>query len=121
MDEGERMSETRVVHVKDNIPGAIYIGRAMPYQGIEGSPFANPFKIGEYTRDQCLVLYQNYLMKTHRLMRSLPELRGKPLACWCRHDGKRVTEKNRCHGDEIVHLLNSLTDEELRTWKELEL
>jgi hypothetical protein len=44
----------------------------------------------------------------------LPELRGKALACWCRHDGEEPTDDNRCHGDQLVRMLNYFTDDQLR-------
>ena len=120
------MSETRVVHVKDNVPGAVYIGRAMPRQGLKASPFANPYKIGApashwaqkdpITREGALFAYSTDIWsgpKRH-LLGQLPELRGKPLACWCRHDGEPMTDGTRCHGDLLVHWLETLTDDELR-------
>jgi len=123
----------RVVHVKDNVPGAVYIGRAMPRQGLRASPFANPYKIGApashwaqkdpITREGALFAYSTDIWsgpKRH-LLAELPALRGKPLACWCRHDGVPMTNgvtddgpDNRCHGDLLVHWLDTLTDDELR-------
>jgi len=79
---------TRVVHVRDGIPGAVYIGRSMPRQGLVNSD--------------------------RRLLAQLPELRGKALACWCRHDGEERTPDNACHGDVLVDLLDRYTDDELR-------
>lgn len=126
------MSKTRVVHVKDNVPGAVYIGRAMPRQRLKASPFANPYKIGAkashrlqkdpITREGALLAYSTDIWdgtKTH-LLAELPALRGKPLACWCRHDGVPMTNgstlpgpDNRCHGDLLVHWLERFTDDEL--------
>lgn len=40
------MSQTRVVHINDNVPGAVYIGRAMNRRGLAASPFANAYRIG---------------------------------------------------------------------------
>lgn len=36
---------TRVVHINDNIEGAVYVGRAVPRRGIKASKWANPFRI----------------------------------------------------------------------------
>lgn len=36
----------------------------------------------------------------HYLMKSLPELKGKTLGCWCK--------PYPCHGDVLVELLNEL-------------
>ena len=122
---------TRVVHVKDNVEGAVYIGRAMPRQGLKASKWANPYKIGgkavhsfqrdPITREGSLLGYMRDLEGPKRYLWSeLPELRGKPLACWCRHDGEELgngvdgSADNRCHGDLLVNLLNFYTDEELQ-------
>lgn len=126
-------NEARVVHVRDNVPGAVYIGRAMPRQGLRASPFANPYKIGApaahwsqkdpITREGALFAYSTDIWSGDKryLLGELPALRGKPLACWCRHDGVPMTNgttlpgpDNRCHGDLLVHWLNAYTDDELR-------
>jgi hypothetical protein len=109
---------TRVVHVHDNIPGAVYIGRAVPRRGIKASKWANPYKIGrDGNRADVIAKYWFALMygdKRH-LLADLPELRDKDLACWCRHDGEARTGDNECHGDVLVDLLERYTDDELRT------
>lgn len=107
----------RVVHIKDNVEGAVYIGRAMSARGLSGSKWANPYKIGEHgTRIQVLALYADDLRHDPGFIRQLPELRDKPLACWCRHDGETPTEGNRCHGDILLEWLKDYTDDELRNW-----
>lgn len=131
-DAGDK---TRVVHVNDNIPGAVYIGRAMPRRGLKASPFANPYKIGApashwiqadpITREGAIAAYATEVWlpdgTLRHLIARLPELRGKPLACWCRHDGVPMTNgttlpgpDNRCHGDLLVHWLDLYSDDELR-------
>jgi len=112
------MTETRVVHVNDHVRGAVYIGRAMPRQGLPASKWANPYKIGrDGTRGQVVLKYTEDLLIGERrpLLAELPELRGKPLACWCRHDGE-ITHPptNGCHGDTLLYLLSIHTDDELR-------
>ncbi len=117
----------RVVHVNDNVPGAVYIGRAMLRSGLKGSPFGNPYKIG---RDGSrMAVLASYDQDMHGLIEGwcidpdhtsdewsemLIALRNKPLACWCRHDGEVRTEDNTCHGDVLLELLNEHTDDELR-------
>jgi hypothetical protein len=110
---------TRVVHVHDNVPGAVYIGRANGHRGLKASPWANPHKIGpQMTRSEAVWAYYEDL--TERLattarqgiLDDLYELRGKPLACWCRHDGEARTADNMCHGDAIVAVLRDLGWEE---------
>lgn len=109
---------TRVVHVNDNVEGAVYIGRANGREGLAVSPFANPYRLvdGSVTdRAKVVIQYEVWLLRDRReLLATLPELRGKALACWCRHDGEEQTPANRCHGDVLVGLLEEYSDEELR-------
>lgn len=113
------MDETRVVHVNDNVSGAVYIGRANGRKRIARSAWANPWAIrGDpripERRAYVIDLYFIGLMTGSRAqLADLPELRGKPLACWCRHDGEAKTDANACHGDVLVDLLNQYTDDEL--------
>ena len=52
--------------------------------GMAGSPFANPFKIGEDgTRDEVLKKYEAYIRARPDLLELLPTLKGKVLGCWC--------------------------------------
>ncbi len=99
--------QTRVVHVTDNVEGAVYIGRANTRGARAASPFANPFISGTTwgTRAAVVAHYRQYL---------LTGLRGKPLACWCRHDGEARTPRTVCHGDVLVELLEQYSDAELR-------
>ncbi len=118
--EVETIVAARVVHVNDNIEGAVYIGRAMPRQGLRGHILQNRFKIGhQYTRIGAVDAYLDWLVGSlhhsgpPNLREALVELRGKPLACWCRHDGEPKTDANACHGDVLVELLERYTDDEL--------
>ncbi len=106
---------SRVVHINDHVEGAVYIGRAMPRQGLKASPFANPYRIGgAVSRDYAMTLYEQHLTTTPHLWALIPELRGKPLACWCRHDGEAPSADTRCHGDVLVGLLAAFSDEQFR-------
>lgn len=109
---------TRVVHVNDKIEGAVYIGRANGRRGLKKSPFANPYKLfsgSDCDRRTIIALYRKRILDpSMNLLASLPELRGKPLACWCRHDGEPRTDQNACHGDILVELLERYSDDELR-------
>ena len=62
----------------------------------------DPKSIGlTVTRDQCIDLYKQYLLRNEELMKALPELDGQILGCWCKNEdgtGKR------CHGDAIVEV-----------------
>ena len=109
------MSATRVVHINDKIEGAVYVGRAVPRRRLAGSPFANPHRIkGE--RQLCIDKYEHDITEgaLRPLLATLPELRGKPLACWCRHDGVPWTAETWCHADVLADLLDRYTDDELR-------
>lgn len=112
---------TRVCHVRDNVPGAVYIGRAMPSQGLKASPFGNPFR----PRDgDAIRLFCEYLFDPNRgrhLLAQLPPLRGRPLACWCVRQGDPAplpidfaVEDYRCHGEVLKWLLDNYTDDQLR-------
>lgn len=110
---------TRVVHVNDKVEGAVYIGRAMKRgkHQFDRSRFANPFRVEIGGRAWAIEMYRNWVLggvPGVELLARLPELRGKPLACWCRHDGEPKTDQNACHGDVLVELLDRYTDDELR-------
>ena len=110
----------RVVHVADKVPGAIYIGRRMNRQRLKASPFANPYHIlpGIAAREDVIVAYADYLRQSPHLIAMLPELRGLPLACWCRHDGQSYSLDTACHGDVLLAILSDTTDDELRAQAE---
>lgn len=80
-------------------------------------PFGNPFVVGrDGTSAECVTLYRHMLagyfaltsgptIEAQRQARQtvldrLPELRGKPLACWCSLDGP-------CHADVLLELANA--------------
>jgi hypothetical protein len=80
-------------------------------------PLGNPFIVGEHgTREECVRLYRlmlgGYLCLSNgpevkeqqaavdAVVKQLPALRGKSLACWCRDDGKP------CHADVLLELAN---------------
>ena len=112
---------TRVVHVKDDVPEAVYIGRALGRQGIKASKCGNPHKINNALgtgaigeRRRVIAQYKADLLVKRHLLRDLPDPRDKPLSCWCRHDGDERTPLNACHGDALIDLLRRYTDDELR-------
>ena len=109
---------SRVVHVNDQVPEAVYIGRANGRKRLAASPFGNPFKVSEMPRAEVMTRYAAYiddrLRREPELSEQLIALRGKPLACWCRHDGEPVSPENACHGDILVELLDRYADAELR-------
>lgn len=83
---------------------AVYIGRAMPRQGLKASPFGNPFRIGyDGDREQVITLYRRWLRADEQagLRNKLPELKGKELVCWC--------YPASCHGDVLVEMVEALS------------
>lgn len=95
-----------VVHCK-RAKFDVYIGRAMP--GFQASPFANPFKIGvDGTRAEVIQKYEVWLREQLRnspfLIKSLMELDGKVLGCWC--------APQRCHGEVLIKIIEELKTEQ---------
>ena len=85
--------KTRVVHFKKE-KFDVYIGRP--------SKWGNPYSIGkDGTRKEVIQKYREYLLNNPDLIKSLPELRGKILGCWC--------APKPCHGDVLIELANSET------------
>jgi NTP pyrophosphatase (non-canonical NTP hydrolase) len=109
----------RVVHVNDNVVGGIYVGRGYPRGRLVESPLANPFRIPrDGNRQTVLVQYRKHLLTSPDLLALLPELRGKALARWCRHDGDRRAGASRCHADVLIELLERNSDEDLAAMAE---
>ena len=81
--------KTRIVNIKKE-PYDIYIGR--------GSPWGNPFKIGEHgTRKEVIAKYKEWILTQKDLLRSLSGLEGKRLGCFCK--------PKACHGDVLIKLI----------------
>lgn len=77
----------------------IYIGRQNPWQGFKRSKWANPYKVGkDGTLEEVLLKYKRHVLSDYKLMRALPELKGKRLGCWCKN-------KHACHGDVLAELI----------------
>jgi hypothetical protein len=107
---------THVVHVGDGIRDAIYVGPEIGQAHLKASPFANPHSVEDYgARSLALMAYTEDLRFgcLHHLLAHLPALRGKPLACLCRHEGEEPTDTNACHADVLIRLLETYSDEDL--------
>lgn len=79
---------TNVVNKKTHNPSSddVYIGRP--------SKWGNPFIIGrDGNRDEVVDKYAEWLSEQPHLLKSLSELHGKNLVCWC--------SPERCHGDVL--------------------
>lgn len=86
----------RVVHVRDRVPGAVFIGRP--------SVWGNPFIIGrDGTREEVIEKYRRWLKRDTDyaetlLYRIYRELKGRDLACFC--------APLPCHGDVLLEIAN---------------
>ena len=74
----------------------VYIGRAIPWLGLEKSLFANK-KFP--TPQEAVENYARHLSESPYLLALLPALRGMVLGCWC-HPGP-------CQGQVIADAINS--------------
>jgi hypothetical protein len=74
--------------------GAVYVGRP--------TRFGNPYRISAHrSRAAVLLQYESHIMREIASGRlDLSELRGRPLACWCRLDAP-------CHADILLRLANT--------------
>lgn len=85
-------------------PGAVKVDRT--------TRWGNPFRLGiDGDRAQCVALYRHWLEQGNDavhgvrgdaradLLRDLPRLRGRDLACWCPLDAP-------CHADVLLALAN---------------
>ncbi len=95
-------------------PNNVYVGRAgVVFVDKQRFPkvasiWANPFKVGEHTREEAIRLYETYIrnkIRTEYGVEKLLELRGKHLGCWCAPEP--------CHADVLLRLI----DEAVRTGK----
>ncbi len=91
---------TKVINKHSKEPYDIYIGR--------GSKWGNPFEMkstNEKERERVVEEYIDYFWKTN-LVKDLPELYGKVLACYCK--------PKKCHGDFLSFLCNNrITNKEM--------
>lgn len=78
-------------------PRAVYVGRQG--FGLKRSPWANPFSVREYGRDDALRRYRRWLDQQPALVeQARRELAGRTLACWCRLE-------DDCHADVLLELI----------------
>ena len=102
------MSETKVVHCRKE-KYDIYIGRPSKW----GNPYSHlddtlaEFKVKD--RKEAIEKYEEYLLNNENLMKTLSELNGKILGCWCKTKDRYV----ECHGDILVDLCNIMTTDRI--------
>jgi hypothetical protein len=82
----------KVVHCKKEHYDT-YIGRP--------SKWGNPFNLGDYTREEAITKYREWIVKQPHLMNNLEELEGKIVGCWC--------APLPCHGDVLKELVDART------------
>ena len=110
------MAKTTVVHVNNPDGYDVYIGRAVPRRGLKASPWANPFRLGDYhprhnrvmtTNAELVDAYAYWVMSSQSDSRAkwirvhAHELRGSRLGCWCKD---KAHPDRPCHGDFLVEL-----------------
>lgn len=85
----------------------VYVGRNVVYvAGARQHEFANCFAVKKYGRDECLRMYEAWLIKAirdHELRARFEDLRNKTLGCWC-------GASEACHADVIIRLLDQVND-----------
>lgn len=80
-----------VVNMKSRVPFDVYVGR--PFK------WGNPFIMGQDgNRAEVIQKYREWIKTQPDLLKALPELRGKTLACWC--------HPLACHADVLEELSN---------------
>lgn len=97
--------ETIVANIKTDdrlIRWAQFEGRLVKVD--RSSDWGNPFVLPEDgDRDTVCEHYAVYLSMKPSLLKRVPELKGRVLACWC--------YPNRCHGDHLAQLANEAPGE----------
>ena len=107
----------------------VYIGRSCYMGGwkLPQSKWHNPFTVKKFG-EKAFAMYQDYLRSKPELIKSLTELKGKRLACWCKDvkkdSGKKDLGKKKkaesagmesvkkvlgdkpCHGDILAYYAN---------------
>lgn len=63
------------------------------------SKWANPYKLREHPREDCIILYTQYLYKSG-LINQIDELLNKNIGCFCDYN-------ERCHTEILINLLRN--------------
>lgn len=89
------MSETTaVVNRHHRVPYDLYVGR--------GTPWSNPYPVGEGGRESAIRRYEEYLRSNEELLLVLPDLQGKVLCCPC--------SPLPCHDDILAAFADNLAE-----------
>ena len=89
-------------------PDAVYVGRP--------SKWGNPYKMNnDYCpaglsmvgkRNLVIDMYRDYILDNPRLLKALPELKGKDLVCWCHTWDGQGDNPMYCHADVLLEMAN---------------
>ena len=92
----------KVVHCKKE-HFDVYIGRPSKW----GNPYSHRVgtgaKIIVSSREEAVEAYRYWIRGQPKLLKALPELKGKVLGCWC--------SPQACHGDVLLELVKELEDD----------
>lgn len=86
-------------------PDNIYVGRGgrifidKKIFHYPGSKWANPYKLTDFSREQCILMFAEHLCSSG-LLKDVKELRGMNLGCFC-DEGEMM-----CHGQVLADLAN---------------
>jgi predicted NAD-dependent protein-ADP-ribosyltransferase YbiA (DUF1768 family) len=88
---------TNLINIKSGQPYHVYIGRYNEHYNLSESKWHNPYIIGKHgDRNFCIEKYKLYINTRPDLIRSVSELKGNTLGCWCFPEN--------CHGYHLIHL-----------------
>lgn len=97
------IDSNRIVNVKSKKPYSVYCGRANKSYNLPESKWANPYVIGrDGDRETVIVKYEEYIKGKPELLKDLPELKDKVLACWCDYPAEN------CHCSVLLKLLEEI-------------
>jgi hypothetical protein len=51
-------------------------------------------------------MYRDYILDNPRLLKALPELKGKDLVCWCHTWDGQGDNPMYCHADVLLEMAN---------------
>ena len=75
----------------------LYVGRYNTFTGVASSKWMNPYNLRDYSRDECLILYEWRIRHNEVLLNALSELASKYLGCYCE-------PHLPCHGGILISL-----------------
>lgn len=105
---------TKVVNKYHGEPYDIYVGRG------QGSIWGNPFSHKEGTlahhkvasQEEAVLAYDRWVRTKPELMRRIPELRGRTLACFCRPKNG-FQGRLLCHAQVLAALADGIRPEDV--------